>query len=49
MYYRKSPEEPAQWGYVEAPHHCACKIQPKVSLVYATTPVTLVEEKKKKK
>ncbi|KAI1301835.1 hypothetical protein HDE_02747 [Halotydeus destructor] len=38
MYYKKSPEEAAQWGYVEAPHHCACKIQPKAGLVYATTP-----------
>lgn len=29
MYYRKVGEEQAKWGYVAAPHHCACKIQPK--------------------
>jgi len=28
MYYRKSPSDAPQWGYVAAPHHCACKIQP---------------------
>ena len=27
MYYKKDPSEDAQWGYVAAPHHCACKIQ----------------------
>lgn len=28
MYHRKSPKEQPQWGYLAAPHHCACRIQP---------------------
>lgn len=27
MYY-KVEGKPAQWGYVNAPHHCACKLKP---------------------
>ncbi len=41
MYYRKAPTEQPQWGYVAAPHHCACKIQPTV--------VTEATKKRKKK
>ncbi len=29
MYYRQMNSKAPQWGYVSAPHHCACKLQPK--------------------
>jgi hypothetical protein len=29
MYYRQMNSKTPQWGYVSAPHHCACKLQPK--------------------
>ena len=30
MLYKEANSEIPQWGYVTAPHHCACKIQPKM-------------------
>lgn len=36
LYYKRETSDAPQWGYVEAPHHCACKIQPKIGLL--TTP-----------
>lgn len=33
MYYRKLSDGEAQWGYVAAPHHCACRIHPKPSFL----------------
>ncbi|XP_015783224.1 uncharacterized protein LOC107361120 [Tetranychus urticae] len=32
MLHKKPGDEAPQWGYVAAPHHCACKIQPKLEV-----------------
>ncbi|CAG2119189.1 unnamed protein product [Medioppia subpectinata] len=36
MYYKKANDKAPQWGYVSAPHHCACKLQPKFIPTVAT-------------
>ncbi|CAG2161027.1 unnamed protein product [Oppiella nova] len=36
MYYKQANNKPPQWGYVSAPHHCACKLQPKFIPTVAT-------------
>ncbi|RWS28798.1 hypothetical protein B4U80_02951, partial [Leptotrombidium deliense] len=37
MYYKKQSSDEAQWGFVAAPHHCACKIQP-IAKAVSTSP-----------
>lgn len=30
MFHKKPTDEAPQWGFVATPHHCACKIQPRL-------------------